>query len=159
MLDLQCTHLLNLEELEQAVTAGEWRSSYVEFFENCIRNSGDGFVPEEVSETLLPYIHRIMNTQEWSAKDYTVPTGCTHEIGFKEKFKASKLLPNLDDNELKNYAFVPVDMCRTAWAGKRYSPHNRHLLDPEVIELDHIEFIRDQLPKNQALYIRSSKGR
>ncbi|QBR83324.1 hypothetical protein E3983_02465 [Legionella israelensis] len=159
VLDTKCKHLFNLEELEQAVVADGWRGSYVDFFEHCIRNSGDGFDHSEVSETLLPYIHRTMNTMEWSGKDYTVPTGCTHEIGFKEKLKARKLLPNLDDNEvLKNYAFGPVDMARTAWAGKIHSPHHGHLPAPQVIELDHIEFIRDQLPKDEAMYIRSSKG-
>lgn len=40
VLDLQCKHLFNLEELEQAVNAGGWQGSYVEFFESCIKNSG-----------------------------------------------------------------------------------------------------------------------
>lgn len=159
VLDLKCKHLFYLEELEQAVTDDGWRGSYVDFFENCIRNSGNGFDPGEVSETLLPYIHRTMNTDQWSENDYTVPTRCTHEVGFKEKLKARKLLPDLDDNEvLKNYAFVPIDMCRTAWAGKHHSTNNSHLPAAQVIELDHIEFIRDQLSQNQAMYIRSSKG-
>ncbi|HHI9477391.1 TPA: hypothetical protein ACTUT5_001302 [Legionella anisa] len=156
VLDLQCKHLFNLEELEQAAIAVGWQGSYVEFFESCIKNSGAGFDPKEVSETLLPFIHRTINSSGWSSRNYTVPPSCTQEIGFKEKFEAQKLDSDLDKmNVLKNYAFTTLDMSRSARAT---SARGRKPI-PEVIELDHLDYLdTSKINETNSLYIRSSKG-
>ncbi len=153
-LEKHASHYFNLEELDRLSPEElESKSPYLTFFDNCIKSSKqEEYTEEEICTTLFPFIHLTINQHGWSLADFTVPKGCTQEIGFVEKFEAKKLGADLTQNTvLNNYAFTPLDMRRTAAASK---------VAPTVLELSHISFLKDlNLSSSQKpYYIRSDSG-
>jgi hypothetical protein len=157
VIEKQCNHLFNLQELENVTSAG-WddHNQFLKFFELCIKNSGDGYTEEEIENDLFPYLHGYINSDNsdlWRKTDLTVPAGCSQEIGLWEKFKGKKLQSDLSKHDvLKNYAFTTLDMSRTAARACDTGTM------PHVLELRHLAKLDRNILKNKPLYIRTTAG-